>query len=232
MSEIMETTATCFSDPTRYVRIRYTTDNYCHRCGCALPDSYPEAFFIPNKREIAFYLLFDCPKCKRSFVFEYVFAGEIANVRSFDLSKRTYKVFPNEHLQESFSDSVKAISEKFVEIYHQSQIAETEGCTEICGMGYRKALEFLVKDYLCKTYPNDADTIKTEFLSDAIRRIEDPNIKTLAERCAWLGNDETHYVRKREDYKLDDLKRFIHALVYFLQAQLSVQDALSINKLK
>jgi hypothetical protein len=31
----------------------------------------------------------------------------------------------------------------------------------------------------------------------------------MAKRAAWLGNDETHYVRKWEDHDLEDLKSLI-----------------------
>ena len=66
---------------------------------------------------------------------------------------------------------------------------------QICGTGYRKSLEFLIKDYLISTLPEDQhEAIKNKFLNNCIRdNISNINIKTVASRAVWLGNDETHY---------------------------------------
>ena len=39
------------------------------------------------------------------------------------------------------------------------------------------------------------------------RYIDDSNIKNVAKRAVWLGNDETHYIRKWEDKDLSFLKK-------------------------
>jgi len=70
---------------------------------------------------------------------------------------------------------------------------------EICGVGYRKSLEFLIKDYLIGRAPEGegqaaaVEAIKKKFLGTCIKEdIEDANIKLVAQRATWLGNDETH----------------------------------------
>ena len=80
---------------------------------------------------------------------------------------------------------------------------------QICGVGYRKALEFLVKDYLIKTSPELKEKIKKGQLGDAIALIADTRIKSCASHATWIGNDETHYVRVWEDKDLEDLKNLI-----------------------
>lgn len=42
----------------------------------------------------------------------------------------------------------------------------------------------------------------------------------MAERATWLGNDETHYVRKWENKDLKDLKNLIDLTVYFISMSL------------
>jgi hypothetical protein len=39
--------------------------------------------------------------------------------------------------------------------------------------------------------------------------IDNVNIKSIGHRAIWLGNDETHYVRKWETKDLGDLKKLI-----------------------
>jgi len=81
---------------------------------------------------------------------------------------------------------------------------------QIAGVGYRKALEFLVKDYCILLDPTSRDAIQNEFLGATIdRRVTESNVKQCAKRAAWLGNDETHYVRKWEDKDISDLKILI-----------------------
>ena len=46
--------------------------------------------------------------------------------------------------------------------------------------------------------------------------IEDQGIKDLAERALWLGNDETHYLKKWIDKDLHDLKFLIEMTCYHI----------------
>ena len=55
--------------------------------------------------------------------------------------------------------------------------------------------------------------------------IDNQRITELAEKSAWLGNDEAHYVKKHEDYTILDMKHFIQALVYFISMDLTVLKA-------
>lgn len=59
-------------------------------------------------------------------------------------------------------------------------------------------------------------------------RIHKNNIKTLAEKSAWIGNDEAHYIRKQEERTVSDLKKFILASTYFISMTLTTEDAASI----
>ena len=92
--------------------------------------------------------------------------------------------------------------------------AEENHLDQICGPGYRKALEFLVKDYLVssvyKDDPAKQDEVKKAFLAAAIdKHIDQDRIKQCAKRAAWLGNDEVHYTRKWEDKDIHDLKSLV-----------------------
>ena len=59
--------------------------------------------------------------------------------------------------------------------------------------------------------------------------IDDLRIKTLAEKSAWIGNDEAHYIRKQENRDITDMKAFIKAAVYFISMVLITKDAESIE---
>lgn len=143
---------------------------------------------------------------------------------------KTVSFIPYNLKTDDLPKTIKALSPDCVKIYKQSQLAENSGLNMICGIGYRKALEFLIKDYLSFTYPNEKEIIAKELLMQSIKRIPHAQIQILAERTAWLGNDEAHYVRKHEDRTLDDLKRFLEATIKYIDLELTVNDAQEIPK--
>lgn len=149
--------------------------------------------------------LFQCPRkdCQEFFIGYY--SNRLgAPYPTFD------KCAPVSVKIQKFGDEINNLSPSFQVIYNQSLEAEEIGLNEICGMGYRKALEFLVKDFAIKNNPTEEDQIKAKLLVPCIKDyIEDPKIKDLAERAAWLGNDESHYLRKWEDKDVSDLKQLI-----------------------
>ena len=131
----------------------------------------------------------------------------------------------------TFSPRITQVSPKFVEIYNQSHQAEIYSLSHISGMGYRKSVEFLIKDYAIHFNPTEEDLIKNQPLVQCINTyIDNPKIKVLAEKSAWLGNDETHYVRKHPDYDIDDLRLFIDTCVNYIDMELNLEKARSIQK--
>jgi hypothetical protein len=116
-----------------------------------------------------------------------------------------------------FPKEVKEISEKFCAIYNESEEAEQIGLMNICGAGYRRALEFLIKDYLIKENECDAEKVREKPLGACINEyLDDKKIKECAKRAAWLGNDQTHYYKIWEDKDLSDLKTLIGLTVNWI----------------
>ncbi len=113
-----------------------------------------------------------------------------------------------------FEEPIPAISPKFPRIFNQAMIAEENGLDEICGTGYGKALEFLIKDYLIYIDPDSKDDIrKITKLGALIGRIKDGNIQIVAKRAAWLRNDESHYERVWKTKDVKNLKDLIELTV-------------------
>jgi hypothetical protein len=128
------------------------------------------------------------------------------------------RLTPSSPKEEKFGDLIKELSPSFILIYNQSVAAESFGLTQISGMGFRKALEFLIKDFAIKQNPNDESVIKKTFLGTVIKNyVDDARLKASAERATWLGNDETHYVRKWIDKDVSDLKILIRLSVNWIE---------------
>ncbi len=160
--------------------------------------------------------VFKCPKneCGRFYLAYYTKFGRMDD--SFFLRKTRVPYYwePVE-----FSEHITKISEGFTTIYNQAYTAEGMKLTQICGAGYRKALEFLIKDYLISKGPEKKEEIKSTLLGPLIKGIENQQINTCAKRAAWLGNDETHYERVWEDKDIENLKELIQLTRYWIEGE-------------
>jgi len=110
----------------------------------------------------------------------------------------------------TFSETITTLSPTFCETYDQAARAEENGLTQICGAGYRRALEFLVKDFAISKVPEHRQRIERTLLVQCIREYLPNPIQDAAKRAAWLGNDEVHYYRTWSDRDISDLKALIH----------------------
>jgi hypothetical protein len=135
------------------------------------------------------------------------------------------KLMPMGKQQAEFSETISKLSPSFIEIYNQAIAAESSNLEQIAGMGFRKALEFLIKDFAINQNPSDEEKIKETFLGTVIKKyIDDTRLKSTAERATWLGNDETHYVKKWIDKDINDLKLLIKLSVNWIENVLLTEE--------
>ena len=129
------------------------------------------------------------------------------------------RAFPSVDTQLYLIDKeIGEISPQFIQIYNQANRAEQEGLDQICGAGYRKALEFLIKDYAIHEEPDNKENIKSAFLGNCISKyIQDEKINSVMTRATWLGNDEVHYIRVWNDKDLQDLKKLIFLTIKWIK---------------
>ncbi|CAC8260971.1 hypothetical protein [Staphylococcus aureus] len=124
-----------------------------------------------------------------------------------------------------YPTEINEISKEFNNIITQSSNAESLGYNHLAGIGYRKAIEFLVKDYLIELKNKDRDSVSKRPLSQCISSIDNDRIQKLAKAATWIGNDETHYVRKHIDKDVQDLKSFLHALTSLVSLEIVISKA-------
>ncbi len=120
----------------------------------------------------------------------------------------------------TFSDIINNTSLKFTEIYNQANEAESLNLDELAGMGYRKSIEFLIKDYCISKQPDKEEEIKAKLLGKCIDdHVNNGNIKEIVKRAVWIGNDETHYVRRWETKDINDLKKLIDISIHWIEME-------------
>ncbi len=180
----------------------YAIDHYpgqCSRCHVNIVASCVHKSIISeNKLE----LVFQCPKCKSLFLALYRKPDPRIN---YYVYKQSYPKIP---LEPKIASELKDLSPSFYQIYAQSMIADHNGLDQLVGIGLRKSLEFLIKDYSISKHPQEEQAIKQKKLSSVIEEyIDYAKLKNIAKRTAWLGNDETHYERRWIDKDITDLKK-------------------------
>ncbi len=163
-----------------------------------------------GQRNMIMEVLYQCPleRCRRYFIARYFRDSGVRSDRFGELN--LFECVPVTPTPAQIPAEVADISPDFPKIYDQALAAEAYGLDEIAGGGFRKALEFLVKDYCIHLSPNEKDKIRNTNLAMCISQyVERPEIKIVANRAAWLGNDELHFVRKWEPDDLKTLKDLI-----------------------
>ncbi len=171
---------------------------------------------------------FQCVRsdCSRIFIGRYASHGwmEEDEIESFEF----YEALPITFTIPDLAEEINLLSPNFAEIYGQAAAAEHYRLNQIAGVGYRKALEFLIKDYCITKHPDKAQEIKAAWITTCIATyVDDANTKLCAERAVWLGNDETHYVRRWEEKDIGDLKLLIRLTIAWIQNNLLTEKYLS-----
>jgi hypothetical protein len=165
--------------------------------------------------------IYQCPSltCHRLFVATY---GGNRSSGGFYF-RHALPIVP---IQKPVDAMLKDVSPEFVETYQQSWRAKELNMMKIAGTGFRRALEFLVKDYATRDQTAEAreHILKKPMVQCIKDHIQEDGIKTVAERAAWLGNDETHYLRKWEDKDINDLIDLVDSVGHWIVIHLKTEQ--------
>jgi hypothetical protein len=186
----------------------------CPLCHRGIQAQYHELAHVKDGWRGRLELIFQCPSegCQSFFISRYFKSTDPSGYYQY------FSSLPLERFTGKFSESIKRISPTFCQIAEEAMNAEASGWKLVAGPGYRKALEFLLKDYLCRLHAKEVEAIKATPLAACVKEyVDHEKLKAMAARAAWLGNDETHYVRKWEDKDLEDLKKVIFLTSHWIE---------------
>ncbi len=193
----------------------------CPLCHKATSPTFINGYLIgssENAIPLTAYIILYCPSCRELYIATYRFYNGLDQSILIDCH-------PHNTLPVSFNDNLKLFSPEFVNIYAQAKSAESSSDTKgLAGIGYRKALEYLIKDYLIQIKKQDKKTIIQMDLGRCVNML-DAELQNIEKASVWLGNDETHYYKKNDGYDLNDLKEFIDCLVADIERECVRQKA-------
>jgi len=191
--------------------------DFCPLCHSSIKPVYRYAWM--DKRGLQ--AVFECPKenCHKIFIAYY----RLSTLDERSKLETEYYYSSSEPIrvkEKAFSETVTNISPQFCEVYNEAQIAEQRRLRNICSAGYRRALEFLIKDYLIHEKKDEKEEIENKILLDCIEQyVDDLRIKECAKMAAWLSDGESHYYRKWGDKDLNDLKVIIDLTVNWIESE-------------
>ncbi|MGI8152494.1 hypothetical protein ACUXP2_000820 [Staphylococcus haemolyticus] len=157
-----------------------------------------------------FSVIFICNKCKQHFLMQY---------RKQQTSFRVdnYKSYPVDiyykSADETFSQDLKECSPDFTTIFSQLNIAEKHNLNALLKLGYRKAIEQLVWDYLIKFENKSENSLQKKTFSARIQLLNLPQTPWLSDLIAWIGNDGAHPYQRHEDLTIEDMKRLSNIVI-------------------
>ncbi|WP_447402548.1 hypothetical protein ACE1MS_18425 [Lysinibacillus sp. fkY74-1] len=142
----------------------------------------------------------------------------------FTIHPTKYETFEDNHIEQ--------LSPMFIKIYNQTLKADEMNLSEIVGLGYRRATEFLVKDYIKKLIEEgEIDELTIEDVEKSYRTnnliqkyIRDTRIKDVAKKFFDLSNDYAHYEKIYTHRDINDLKVLIKLLIYEIKMNMVYRE--------
>lgn len=118
---------------------------------------------------------------------------------------------------------VQDLSPRFVDLYRQAQAAEDLEAWDVAAMGYRAALEVLLKDYAIRALGRDEKAVARSKLADLIVEVfHEQELVNCADVVRLLGNDYTHFQRRYTDVDFVNIRRYLDLLVSSVAARLAM----------
>lgn len=243
--EYLRDTLEIDSETVKYTDVEVNIPCTCPSCNGILPrNTYPliSLLYDFDTIEAPFtnVALYSCPNCNESIILieDIILTYRGTSTKDKDgyfMSTGIRDMFPKYSTSKTINTKeINELSPSFIKIYSQAEKAEEQGLNEICGMGYRKALEFLVEDYIKYLYKDiDLDRLRNLSLKQRIKEyIKNEEIYTLANGARILGNDYTHIVNTHSEIDINTMKQIIEALVYYIRYKLTVDKTSTIKEAK
>jgi hypothetical protein len=198
--------------------IDYTV-NECPHCSKGIKanilelysDSFDSIFYV--------YAICECPACNKKFFAEYNYHG-YSGVEGFYHQSSTPVYYPTNKKNILIEKEIEELSRNFVKTFQEAVMVEQLNLIDLAGLAYRRAFEFLIKDYVISLTPDkEEEIINDSSVSNIIsNRIPETRefvqLKEISKRVWWLGSDYAHYKKHYIDKDILDLKQCIDIVKY------------------
>lgn len=185
---------------TTYFAGAYEKPMSCPYCGVHTDTEETTAqIFALTSTQKAIVLACRCTRCKKRFLSVYIEEGNRLTLNTI------IPIAENDEVHEG----LKTVSPEFERIHQQAYRAELRGDIDLAAVGYRTALEVLVKDFAIRELGEKEEEVTSKKLAQAIEDYSG-SVELLAtsDVVRMLGNDYTHYLKKYENIGFETLKHY------------------------
>lgn len=164
------------------------------------------------------YFYFFTHKC--NICFKYCLTLQIvSNDRT-----RLIAAYPKTQLRQ-FDQLLRDLSPEFIDMYQASLSSEQNGYANLAGIGYRSAMELLIKDYALDFELSSKEDISRLNLNRAIDKFfgNDKNAMIPADVVRTFGNNFAHWDKSEKYADLETLKAYLDLVVQFIYSRLMIK---------
>lgn len=182
----------------------------CPHCGVSISPKLEGFTQLRLSKEVHFLVRLLCtdPDCGIAM---YCVYSTAVGVRELQL----LTVIPS-HSSRVFEKHLVDLSPRFVKMYDEAYTAERNGHFDLASIGYRSALEFLIKDYAVKILNHSFEEVSSKSLDKAIKLyLPEVRMSQSADVVRIMGNDKTHY-NQILNLDFDILKEYLEILIHFI----------------
>jgi len=186
-------------DKATAIEAEYQKVMRCPHCGI-LMDAVPVKFSrLPYERDKeAVTVAFQCVDCENIFLTIY----------TTDRGRARFAGIVPVCKDDKLHDGLVKISPDFARIHRQSYRAEMRGDSWLAIIGYRTAMEILIKDYAIKVDGAAPEEIKKLSLYSAIGRYMKDELFISADVVRLVGNSNVHFNNELADISFDEFKYY------------------------
>lgn len=197
--------AIVFSDRFSF---NYEQPSICPHCGYSIDAKLIDKTYYDFDGNLLLLSKCRCTNCEKS-----IFFADLYDSEQSDIAKNV-ALFPSREFERFENERLMAISPRFVDMYNQAKQAEFHKSFELAAIGYRSALEILVKDFAIKELGKDEQEVANKKLFSAIGEyLQLDQLVATADVVRVLGNDFTHYKRKHPEFDFELLKDYMDIFI-------------------
>ena len=189
----------------------------CPHCGFSVDAPLLERSVIEMVDSYILSSACKCTACGKSFFFS------CRRIKSSNDPSKVIAVWPVSDSPYT-SEELLAISPRFIDMYNQALRSESKGDIELAAIGYRSALEILVKDYAINELGLSVDEVAKKPLCNAIGEyLDQENLVSAADVVRIFGNDYTHYQERYPDKDFNVLKSYMTIFMQLIITQYMIK---------
>lgn len=197
----------------------YNTVNECPHCVKGIRINVLKINVEESEEDIYVNLICKCPICYKVFFAQYNYEKYFDH-GGYPRYISTPIYYPAKNQLPFIESEIETLSPNFVKAFKEGVTVEQLNFIDLAGLSYRRAFEFLIKDYTILLTPEkEEEIVNDSSVSNVInnripKKQEFEKLREISKRVWWLGNDYAHYKKHYADKDIIDLRECIDIVKY------------------